>query len=93
VDSIKEGKDTGAVHFLLDAVMKNAPHVNVIFTKDSVFTQCNEGYDTASYLYDKQANQLKINDSSKQSFAYNKINDSLITLTTTDSAVLFLQKK
>lgn len=93
IDSIKQGKDTGVVHSLLIAAMKDTLHVNVTFTKDSLFTHCNDTFDTVCYLYDEKTNQLKIKDSSNESFAYNKINDSLITLTSKDSAILFLQKK
>jgi hypothetical protein len=63
------------------------------FTKDSVFSHSIYSTDKVEYSFDKKANQLKIKDSVDQSFAYNKVNDSLITLTAKDSAILFLRKK
>jgi hypothetical protein len=93
LDSIKAGKDTSVVHFLVAAAMQDSGGVNISFTKDSIFTNSKDAIDTVGYSFDEKANQLNIKDSTNQSFAYNKVNDSLIALTTKDSAVLFLQKK
>lgn len=93
LDSIKAGSDTSLVHFLINAAIKDSGEVNVSFTKDSIFAHSIYATDTVGYSFDEKANQLNIKDSSNESFAFNKMNDSLVTLTTKDSAVLFLQKK
>jgi hypothetical protein len=93
LDSIKTGNDTSAVHFLIAAVMKDSSGVDISFTKDSIFTHSKDAVDTVGYSFDEKANQLSIKDSINQSFAFAKLNDSLITLTSKDSAVFFLQKK
>jgi hypothetical protein len=93
LDSIKTGKDTNLVHSLINAAIQDSGKVNLSFTKDSVFSHSIYSTDKVEYSFDKKANQLKIKDSVDQNFAYNKVNDSLITLTAKDSAILFLRKK
>lgn len=93
LDSIKAGKDTSIANFLVTVAMKDSAGVDISFTKDSIFTHSKDAVDTVEYSFDEKANQLNIKDSANQSFAYNKLNDSLITLTTKDSAVLFLLKR
>lgn len=93
LDSIKAGKATGINNFLIVAAMADSSGIDISFTKDSIFTHSNDVTDTIEYSFDEKSNQLKIMDSVNQSFAYNKVNDSLITLMSKDSAVLFLQKK
>jgi hypothetical protein len=91
LDSIKSNKDTGSAYF--GAVLYDSTGVDISFTKDSVFTRSSNHVDTIGYSFEEKTNQLNIKDSTNQSFAYNKVNDSLISLTSKDSAVLFLQKK
>lgn len=93
LDSIKAGKATGITNFFIVAAMADSSGIDISFTKDSIFTHSNDVTDTIEYSFDEKSNQLKIMDSVNQSFAYNKVNDSLITLMSKDSAVLFLQKK
>lgn len=93
LDSTKAKQDTGLVHFLIAAVMKDAVGLNFSFTKDSIFTHSKDAVDTVGYSFDEKANQLSIKDSDNQSFVFAKLNDSLISLTSSDSVVLFLRKK
>lgn len=93
LDSIKGGKDSSIVDFFISAALKDSNGINVTFTKDSAVTQSKDAIDTVGYSFDEKLNQLNIKDSSIQIFAYNKLNDSLISLTSKDSTVLFLQKK
>jgi hypothetical protein len=93
LDSVKAGKDTTAIYFLIASAMKDSNGVSISFTKDSIFTHSNDAANTTAYSFDEKLNQLNIKDSTNQSFAFAKFNDSLIALTANDSAVLFLQKK
>ena len=93
LDSVKDGKDTGVLYYLIAPAAIDFNGINVTFTKDSVFTQSKNAVDTVGYSFDEKTNQLTIKDSTNPGFAYNKVNDSLITLTSKDSTVLFLQKK
>jgi hypothetical protein len=93
LDSIKAGSDTSFVHFLINAAIKDSGEVNVSFTKDSISIHSIYATDTVGYSFNEKVNQLNIKDSTNESFAFNKVNDSLIALTTKDSAVLYLLKK
>ena len=93
LDSIKGGKDSSIVDLFISAALKDSNGINVTFTKDSAFTRSKDAIDTVGYSFDEKANQLNIKDSTIPSFAYNKLNDSLISLTSKDSTILFLQKK
>lgn len=92
LDSVKQGKDSSTADFLIVAAMKDSAGVHVSFTKDSIFTRSKSGVDTEVYSFDQKANQLILADSVKQRFGYKKVNDSLVTLTSDDSAVLYLKK-
>jgi len=95
LDSIGAGKDTSVVHFLVAAAiaMRDSTRVNFSFTKDSIFAHSKDAVDIVGYSFDEKANQLSIKDPSNQIFRFAKLNDSLISLTTQDSAIFFLQKK
>jgi hypothetical protein len=93
LDSIRTGNHTNVMHFLIIAAIEDSAGVDISFTKDSIFTHSKDAVDTIGYSFDEKTNQLNIKDSANQSFVYNKMNDSLISLTTKDSAVFFLLKK
>lgn len=91
LDSIKFAKDSNFTSFLFAGVNK-PDSVEVSFTNDTVFTRAKDHVDTMKYAFDAKTNQMIAEDSS-QTFAFVKVNDSLITLTAKDSTILFLQKK
>jgi hypothetical protein len=92
VDSFYSGKDTSIAAFLMVAAMSDTGGVKVSFTNDSVFTKTKSAIDTVAYTFDVHTKLLNIKDSVNQPLVFTKLNDSLITLTTKDSAILFLQK-
>jgi hypothetical protein len=92
VDSIHfSGKDTS--FFITKAITNDSAIVDVSFTKDSLLTRSVDRVDTVGYSFDQKLNKLTIKDSLNQTLAFEKVNDSLVSLTTKDSAVVFLQKK
>jgi hypothetical protein len=91
LDSVRLAKDSNFTAFLFAGIIK-PDSVEVSFTKDTVLTRTKDHVDTVGYFFDVKTNQLTIKDSS-QIFAFAKMNDSLILLTSKDSTVLFLQKK
>lgn len=91
LDSVTFSKDSSPGYFLI-AATHDSVGTNVSFTKDTVFTRSKDHIDTVGYFFDAKTNQLTMEDSS-QTFTFVKVNDSLISLTTKDSTVLFLQKK
>jgi hypothetical protein len=91
LDSVGFPRDSNFTNFFL-AGMSKPDSVEVSFTKDTVFTRTKDHVDTAGYAFDAKTNQLTTKDSS-QTFTFVKVNDSLISLTTKDSTILFLQKK
>lgn len=93
LDSIKAGKDSNAVQIFIAAAMKD-PDLSFLFTKDSIFTHSRDTIKTVGYSFDEKEKQLDIKDSSNQTLSFTKVNDSIITLSTSDSAIVFfLQKK
>jgi len=93
LDSLSIGKDTSPANFLFVIAMQDTSDLNISFTKDSVFTQSGHGIDSVGYSFDSNKSQLTIKDWATQAFAYSKLNDSLISLTSKDSNTLFLLKK
>lgn len=91
LDSIKLAKDSNFTSSLF-AGMAKPDSIEISFRKDTVFTRAKDHVDTAKYVFDTKTNQMIIEDSS-QAFTFVKVNDSLISLTSKDSTVLFLQKK
>jgi hypothetical protein len=91
LDSIQSGKDSSSLFYFV-MIMTDSAGVNVMFTKDSVFTRSKDHVDSVAYSFNEKTHQLLINDSS-QVLTYARLNDSMISLATNDSTILFLQKK
>lgn len=90
LDSVKFAKDSNFTSFLFAGVKPDS--LEVSFTKDTVFTRTKDHVDTMKYVFDAKTNQMFTEDSS-QTFAFVKVNDSLVTLMSKDSGILFLQKR
>ncbi len=94
IDSIGFGKDTSKANLFSIAIVQDSSDVNVSITKDSIFTVSpNNVVDTVAYSFDAKTNQLTAKDSSGQVLTYARLNDSLISLATNDSAILYLKRK
>jgi len=93
LDSVHTGRDTSLASFLPLAVVQNSNNINITFTKDSVFTHFKDSVDKIVYAFDAKTNQLTTKDSITQTLSFSKLNDSLISLTSKDSAVVYLLKK
>jgi len=93
LDSVKAEKDTNFVYFLLASAVKDSNSINFSFTKDSIYTYSKDDVATIAYSFDKKLNQVNIEDSSKQALTFVKLNGSLISLSTKDSTIFFIQKK
>lgn len=94
LDSIKIGKDSSLAYFILAAAAQDSGDVQVSITKDTIFTRSqNNVVDTITYSFDEKTSQVLTKDSSLQTMILAKINDSLVSLTTKDSAVVFLKKR
>lgn len=93
LDSVKTGKDTSFVYFLISSAVQDAGGINFSFTKDSIYTHSANDIDTIAYSFDEKLSQLSIRDSSNEQLTFFKLNDSLVTLSTKDSTVFFLRRK
>lgn len=93
LDSIKIGKDTSFTSAIIAMALQDSNEVNVSITKDTIFSRSQNSSDTIAYSFDGKTNQLVTKDSSLPTMSFAKINDSLISFTTKDSAIVFLKKK
>ena len=91
LDSLSIPNDSAFTSVFLAGIIK-PDSVEISFTEDSAFTRARGHIDTVAYAFDAKTNQVITKDSS-QTLAFFKVNDSLVSLTTKDSTVLFLQKK
>ena len=90
LDSIVAGKDTSAA--FMAAVLLG--HNTVFdFKKDTVITISEGRPDTSFYNWNGKDSQLIPADPVSGNFRFTRINDSTVTLTSTDSTVFFLGKK
>jgi hypothetical protein len=93
LDSISIGKDTSIAYAIIAMAAQDSSDVNVTFTTDTIFSSSQTQVDTIQYSFDEKVNQLITKDSSLQTMSFSRLNDSLISLTTKDSAIVFLRKK
>lgn len=95
LDSVKIGKDSSLAYaFLLMAMNEDSSGIQLVFAEDSLFTFSNTGTDTTLYNFEEKQKQLTIKDSIPYLYSFEKINDSLIALTSAkDSLVLYLKKE
>lgn len=93
LDSVKIGKDTSLAYFFMAMAMHDSGGIDVSFTKDTIFSRSKEDVDTTAYTFDEKNSQVVTKDSTDNIFSFARVNDSLVTLTGKDSAVLFLHKK
>lgn len=95
LDSVKVGKDSSFVYFLLLAAQDQDSTVTRIrFEKDTIFTVSGNSIDTAFYSFDEKEKHLTVKDLIPYAYSVKKLSDSLISLTAfKDSSVLFLKKE
>lgn len=93
IDSLHITKDSNAIGYLLLAMAKqeDSTKADIAFTKDSVLFFSNEANEKIAYHLNA-ANELILQDASNEHFRFQKLNDSLITLSSKDSTTLFLRK-
>lgn len=94
LDSVSVGRDSNIVYaLLLASAMKDTSGIELTFTKDSLFTTDGRSTDTAYFNFDEKENKLLIKDSIPHPYVFHRVADSLVSLTTGDSTVLFLRRK
>jgi hypothetical protein len=93
LDSVGIKTDTSRGNILFIAAVQDSNGVNISFTEDSLFVNSKDGIDTTAYSFDLNTNQLTMGDSKPVTMSFSKLNDSVVSLTTKDSATLYLLKK
>ena len=98
LDSIHTDKDSGdaALAVLLFAfAQKDSNRIALQFTKDSVFTLENDSITgKEAYFFDKDRGEIQAGrDSAKQVFVYQKPDDSILVLKSSDSVSLHLRRE
>ena len=98
LDSIHTDKDSGdaVLAVLLFAfAQKDSNRIALQFTKDSVFTLENDSItDREAYFFDKDRGEIQAGrDSAKQVFVYQKPDDSILVLKSSDSVSLHLRRE
>lgn len=94
LDSVRAGSDSGIAHlFSVKAMAEDNGGIRMNFLKDTVFVFSKGSVDTTLYQFDGKEDRLQIRDTSNSAYHYKKISDSLVSLTSKDSAVFFLKKE
>jgi len=95
LDSVKIGKDSSLAYFLFQAEKKeSSAGFHITFIKDTLLSSSDGELDTAFYSFDEKQKRLTVKDSIPYVYTFEKISDSLISLTATkDSSVLYLKKE
>ncbi len=94
LDSVSIGRDSNIVYaFLLASAMSDSSGIEFNFEKDSLFTSDGRSTDTAFFSFDEKENKLLIKDSIPQPYVFTRLEDSVVSLTASDSTVLFLRRK
>lgn len=93
LDSLEAGNDSSIIYAFIGMAMKDSAGIDVEFRKDTVLTFSGNSIDTSLYHYDTGKQQLLINDSTKETMTVSQLNDSLLSLKTKDSAILFFKKR
>jgi len=93
LNSIKARDSIRFANFLVTCEMLDTNTIDVSITKDTIITHAHNETDTVGYSFDEKKNELIMKDSINPVLSFAKFSDSLITLTTKDSTILFLQKK
>lgn len=93
IDSISFEKDTTLPHVINAVAENHSSNAILSITKDFIFSLVQtDVVDSIAYSFDEKVNRILTADSA-QTLGFAKINDSLISLTTKDSAIIFLKKK
>jgi len=93
LDSVKTGADSNLIYFMLLSSMKeDSTEVDFLFSHDSLFTFTGDQADTNTYSFDERKKEVTIKSDEKEVYTFNKINDSIISLTAKDSTALYLKK-
>jgi|GEM_PF-4576704 len=92
LDSLNAGNDSSIVYAFIAMAMKDSSQIEVEFRGDTVLTFSGNNIDTSLYQYDVTRQQLLIKDSLQETLHVSRQNDSTLSLTTKDNAVLFFKK-
>jgi len=92
LDSVSMGKDSNIVYALL---LNNLPgeEVQCEFRNDTLFIGSDGKQDTTLYQFDPGKNQFKILSEVNGSYFFNRIADTMLVVTATDSTILFLRRQ
>lgn len=95
MDSLKVGKDSSFINYLLLAsIEKDTSSIDFRFSQDTLFTHSQNDVDTTFYRFDEKLKRLLAKEDSIETvYSFSRINDSIITLTSQDSSMIFLKKK
>lgn len=93
LDSLQPGNDSNMVYAFIAMAMNDSLGVDVEFRKDTMITYSGNSIDTALYQYDAGKQQLQVKDSTEETMAVSFLNDSLLSLTAKDKAILFFKKR
>jgi hypothetical protein len=74
--------------------LKDSSTLHVEFENDSLITtENNQRIEKTGYSFDNATSQVYFKDSSRTTFLFSRINDSLISLSQKDSVTLFLRRQ
>ncbi len=97
IDSLSFGKDSNDLsiaYLFLAMSMQDSSSLHVEFENDSLTTTENtQTIEKTGYSFDNAASQVYFKDSSRTTFLFSRINDSLISLSQKDSVTLFLRRQ
>lgn len=93
LDSLKPGKDSSLVYAFIGMAMNDSAGVDVEFRKDTILSFSGNTVDTTAYELDTDNKQIHFKDSLQETMLFTLVNDSLLSLTTKDSAVMLLKKR
>ena len=84
---------TDTSFFLTRAIIHDTSSINLSFTKDTLLVRSPDHADTTGYSFNTKTGQLIIEGAPDEALSFTKLNDSLVSLSSKDSMIFFLQKK
>lgn len=93
LDSLHAGNDSSLAYVFIGMAMKDSAGLQLLFTKDTLFTLSGNSIDTSLYKYDDEKKMLIPQEAVDQTYIVSASEDSTITLQGKDSSAFFLRKK
>lgn len=97
IDSLSFGKDSNDLsiaYLFLAMSMEDSSTLQVEFENDSLITtKTTQTIEKTGYSFDIATSQVYLKDSSRTTFLFSRINDSLISLSQKDSVTLYLKRE